>query len=113
MCQGKKEIWSNQSLIESESRKIHHSLVTSFLNHDAIGAGLSETKVIRISLKSIAGCFLLTCASKLKSLDCLRKMQDQKSVGNPSIRRNPSFYHQSRSGRATGKKLRGSAPPQD
>ena len=58
-------------------------------------------------------CFLLTCASKLKSLDCARKMQDQKSVGNPSIRRNPSFYHQSRSGRATGKKLRGSAPPQD
>ena len=39
-------------------------------------------------------------------------MQDQKSIGNPSIRRNPSFYHQSRSGRATGKKLRGYAPPQ-
>ncbi|XP_065576327.1 sucrase-isomaltase, intestinal-like [Artemia franciscana] len=35
---------------------------------------------------------------------------DQKSVDNPSIRRN--FYHQSRSGRATGKKLQGSAPPQ-
>ena len=47
------------------------------------------------------GCFLLSCASKLKSL-----------AGNPSIRRYPSFYHQSRPGRATGRKLRGSAPPQ-